>query len=1047
MSSRLSFARSLHIRIKNGVSSAPLGYASVLKFGIPVIPPRTPGKIEVIESPILKYAQEFADSHREIGYLTDNRLSQDSYNYASLKLSYLKKGLSESQANTQAKKDVIKNLEVRSLELDLIQNQALKIGIPSFQPKSHLEQIETLTKKVEDRKAEYLIIEAREKLEGTLALKFQYGDMTPLTLSNVSVLQPIQYFIFVKEHPEYHKVLLQPIIGEDQGKAESLEEKNSIGGRFTAFDYSMTPKNSYFLTFSKIGKSNIDLVTMTNDTGSSEKKVKRNVAKKESTEIGDNQDELIDADAAAIDAAETEDVEDEAAEIARAQYTMRLSAQLKENDFSFTLTDLEKIPNSIDRTQLVQDKLKKNFFSVESLSQSKIDLEQGRFISKDNGFPSAVNIPLDSFSRLPTVSSIKTLRHLLAIGDVSKELYEYLERQESGGGAKIDESIIGGGAGGGGDSNSLSAHSNIGKNYLFSDLSHIETLSNLKRYNDIPVNDGLNSVETDLKEAYVNTVLNVTDKLYTTPIKEQRILKEKFGNEFTFEESLSIDDLNSPIDQFAKDLITQQRLPPKGPIIEEDGLIDLKNTNIFSSQPLYESFITNKYQSNNKEQQEEEEEQEEQQQQQQHQQQQLKEKQEDEENLKPNFQNILSDEALNIASGKSTMDPLYLLDANNNRSTLLYQNSTKKQQQQQQPSSVNFQTEQEIESNPTTLFDKFVEKYILPENIESYSKRHAKRIIQDEDRIKSQLNQELLLKQQQQQQHNQNSIKKEPTLILDGPTYERLSILKLNHKETTNLQTKTNIEMEIVEILESLTNQSLTTRKNAHNHLYPEYKNAPKAIVNEKNISEDLIRYVIDSDLVSHKYNVAPTIDKEDKVDFRTLKLDSETEHQYAHHIKEFRDKDAKGLISQQDAFEFTNYINYLKECSTTSPIIQSLKSSIHMKSNNNELIDQFNAESLEKDTTTTTTDKLSPEGLFFKQLGEMFPTEADKEIAINTLLYQNNKKQKIQKLENDLVNAASKDSTIRIPYPKELNQSLADAKVEFSKKTLTSKDQFDFDN
>ncbi|EAL61871.1 hypothetical protein DDB_G0291175 [Dictyostelium discoideum AX4] len=1033
MSSGISFARNLHIRIKNGVTSAPFGYASVLKFGIPVIPPRTPGKIEVIESPILKYAQEFADSHREIGYLTDNRLSQDAYNYASLKLSYMKKGLSESQANTQAKKDVIKNLEVRSLELDLIQNQALKIGIPSFQPKSHLEQINTLTKKVEDRRAEYEIIEAREKLEGTLALKFQYGDMTPLTLSNVSLLSPIQYFIFVKEHPEYHKVLLQPI-GEDQGKV-NLEEINSSGGRFTAYDYSMNPKNSFFLTFSKSGKSYMDLVTMGNDMVL-EKGVKRKVAKKESTKDEDDDEDGVDDDeeTTITESEETEDVEYEAAEKARAQYTMRLSAKLKENDFSFTLTDLEKIPNSIDRTQLVQDKLKKNFFSVESLSQSKIDVEQGRFISKDNGFPSAANIPLDSFSRLPTVSSIKTLRHLLSIGDVSKELYEYLERQESGGGAKIDESVIGGGSDKNGNS-SLSADSNIGKNYLFSDLSHIETLSNLKRYNDIPVNDGLNSVETDLKETYVNTVLNVTDKLYTAPIKEQRILKEKFSNEFTFEESLSIDDLNSPIDEFAEDLITQS--PPKGPIIEEDGLIDLKNTNIFSSQPLYESFITNKYQSNTKEEEEEEEEQK---------QQQLKEKKEDEEYQKPNFQNILSDEALNIASGKSTMDPLYLLDANNNRSTLLYQNSTKKQQQQPSSSSVNSQTEQEIESNPTTtLFDKFFEKYILPENIVSYSKYHAKRIIQDENRIKSQLNQELLLKQQQEQQHNQNSINKDQTLILDGPTYERLSILKLNHKETTDLQIKTDIEMEIVEILESLTNQSLTARKNAHNHLYPEYKNASKSIINEKKISEDLIRYVIDSDLISHKYNVAPSIDKEDKVDFRTLKLDPETEHQYAHHIKEFRDKDAKGLISQQDAFEFTNYINYLKESSATSPIIQSLKSSIHMKSNNNELIDQFNAESLEKDTTTT--DKLSPEGLFFKQLGEMFPSEADKEIAINTLLYQNNKNQKIQKLENDLVNAISKDSTIRIPSPKELNQSLADAKVEFSKKTLTSKDQFDFDN
>ncbi|KAN0008789.1 hypothetical protein ACTFIU_002082 [Dictyostelium citrinum] len=1062
MSSGISFIRNLHIRIKNGVSTAPFGYTSVLKFGVPVIPPRNPGKIEVIESPILQYAQEFADSHNEIGYLSDNRLSQDAYNYAGLKLSYLKKGLSELQAEIQAKRDVVKNLEVRSLELDLIQNQALKIGIPSFQPKSHLEHIETLVKKVNNRKNEYDYIEKRENLESSLAIKFQYGDMAPLTVSHISTFTPFEYFIFVKEHPEYQKVLFQPIRDSEEKvipDAERNTESNKdlddeqpekvkglprILSKYSVEDYSLDPKNKYFDEFSKSSKSYDILVEK-------EQKKKRRPAKntleaiaalEEETKKDNNNSNYNSKNFSGSSSSSSSSGSSSryAVSYTKPEYTMKLDAKLKENDVNFTLADIENIPNTIDRTRLLQDRLKKNFFSVESLSQSKINVEQGRFISKENEFPSAADISLDSFSRLPTVSSIKTLKHLLAMGELSKELLDYLSRQESG--AKTVESTTkfnnnnyeeeDDNGDKNDDDDSLSAESNIRKNYLFSDFSHIDTLKNLKRYNDIPINDGLNSIETDLKETYITTVLNVTDKLYTTPINEQRVLKEKFGNEFTFEESKSMDDPNTSLDQFTRDLTTNQQPPLKGPSIEDDGKIDLKNTNIFSNQSLYESFITNNYikelEANELINQES-----------------INNNNNKEEDQKIDFQNILSNEAINIANGKSTIDPLYLLNANNNRSTLLYQNSRK--QQQPSPSSSINETEEinkEIESKPSTLFNKFFEKYILPQDIEGYSKYHAKRIIEDEDRIKSKLNQELLLKQYQQ---NQNSIAKDQSIILDGPTYEKLSTLKLNFNNTEDSTERADIKLEIIKTLEQLTNQTLANRKDAHNALYPEYKNISDLTGSEKKISEDLIRDTIDSNITTHKYNAATTIGKEDKVDFRTLKLDPETENKFAHYIKEFRDKDAKGLISQQDAFEFTNFINFLKEDSTTSPIIQTLKSSIHMKSNNNELIDQFNAESLEKDTTTTgELDQLSDEALVFKQLKEMFPLEYDKESAINNLLYQNYNKQMIQKLENDLINAISNDSD-HIPSSKVLNQTLAEAKVEFSKKDLTSSKQSDFDN
>ncbi|KAN0023531.1 hypothetical protein ACTFIV_007917 [Dictyostelium citrinum] len=1048
MSSGISFIRNLHIRIKNGVSTAPFGYTSVLKFGVPVIPPRNPGKIEVIESPILQYAQEFADSHNEIGYLSDNRLSQDAYNYAGLKLSYLKKGLSELQAEIQAKRDVVKNLEVRSLELDLIQNQALKIGIPSFQPKSHLEHIETLVKKVNNRKNEYDYIEKRENLESSLAIKFQYGDMAPLTASHISTFTPFEYFIFVKEHPEYQKVLFQPIRDSEEKvipDAERNTESNKnldeqpvkmkglprILSKYSVEDYSLDPKNKYFDEFSKSSKSYDILVEK-------EEKKRRRPSKSTLAAIAELKEETKKDNNNSYNNSKNFSGSGYSVTYTKPEYTMKLNAKLKENDVNFTLADIENIPNTIDRTRLLQDRLKKNFFSVESLSQSKINIEQGRFISKENEFPSAADISLDSFSRLPTVSSIKTLKHLLAMGELSKELLDYLSRQESG--AKTVESTTKFNNNnyeeeeeeddnGNKNDDSLSAESNIRKNSLFSDFSHIDTLKNLKRYNDIPINDGLNSIETDLKETYITTVLNVTDKLYTTPINEQRVLKEKFGNQFTFEESKSIDDPNTPLDQFTQDLTTNQQSPLKGPSIEDDGKIDLKNTNIFSNQSLYESFITNNYIkeleanelinqesiNNNKE-----------------------------EDQKVDFQNILSNEAINIANGKSTIDPLYLLNANNNRSTLLYQNS-RKQQPLPSPSPIN-ETEEinkEIESKPSTLFNKFFERYILPQDIEGYSKYHAKRIIENEDRIKSKLNQELLLKQYQQ---NQNSIAKDQSIILDGPTYEKLSTLKLNFNNTEDPTERADIKLEIIRTLEQLTNQTLANRKDAHNALYPEYKNISDLTGSEKKISEDLIRDTIDSNITTHKYNAATTSSKEDKVDFRTLKLDPETENKFAHYIKDFRDKDAKGHISQQDSFEFTNFINFLKEDSTTSPIIQTLKSSIHMKSNNNELIDQFNAESLEKDTTTGELDQLSDEALVFKQLKEMFPLEYDKESAINNLLYQNYNKQMIQKLENDLINAISNDSD-HIPSSKVLNQTLAEAKVEFSKKDLTSSKQSDFDN
>ncbi|KAK5579960.1 hypothetical protein RB653_009649 [Dictyostelium firmibasis] len=1033
--SGISFIRNLHIRIKNGVSTPPVGYAAMLRFGAAHIPARKPGKIVSVDSPILKYAQDFADSHRDIGYLSDNRLSQDAYNYAGLKLSYLKKGLNEQQADIQAKRDVVKNLEIRSMELDLIQNQALKIGIPSFQPKTHLEHIETLSKKISDRKNEYTYIEKRENLEAALAIKFQYGDMKPLPFSQVSMFSPIEYFVFVKEHPEYQNVLFQPICQDeekvvpdelksennkhiniedkemDEDRLDDLDEDSDSRGAASGFkisDYAMSSKNRYFVNFSKGTQSYNNLIS---DIESIEFNSEDELKGEEDEQLGSG---------VTTNFNETDDILDE--------YENSLDeTKLKRDDICIELVDLKTLPDRIERNQLIEDKLKKNFYSKESLSQSKINIDQGRFIYQESGFPSAADIPLDKYARLPTVSSIKTLRHFLSIGGLSQELLEYLERQDGGRVDSEDQEVV--------QKDSIneiySAESNIRKNYLLSDLSHIETLKNLKRYNDIPVNDRLNSTETDLKETYVNTVLNVTDKLYTTPIDEQRLLKKKFGNEFIFEET-NIDQPNQPIDPLKQLEGGIETTPPlRGPIIEEDGLIDLRNTNIFSHQNLYESYVTNNYinkleaQSNDqqsleglistKEQSEEEEE-------------------------KVDFQSLLSTEALNIASGKSTIDPLYLLNANNNRSTLLYQNSRNQQQQQPWFNDANEidREDDDVPSSPIS-FDRFFENYILPNDIEQYSKHYAPRIIKCEDRIKSKLNQELLLKQHQ---HNQDSIIKDRNLIIDGPTYERLSLLKLKFDNSDDPKEKSSIKFEVIKALEEKSNQTLADRENSHNALYPEYYGSTEKVIKEKKISEELIRDVIDSGVASHQYNAATNSDKEDKVDFRSLTLDAETEHKFAKEIKEFRDKDSKGLITDHDSFEFTNYINYLKEASTTSPVIQAIKSSIHMKSNNNEMIDQFNTQYLEQDIGTgEDVNQLSKEALTFKQLEEMFPLESDRESALNTLLFQNTYQQKIQKLEDDFINAASNDTTF-IPQSKVLSQTLADAQVEFTKENTSPKKQ-----
>ncbi|EGC32082.1 hypothetical protein DICPUDRAFT_156005 [Dictyostelium purpureum] len=959
-----SFLRTVHIRVKKGIIPPPAGYTALLRVREP-FDPEKPKNLEIIESPLLNYAKEFAETHREVGYLSDGRLSQDSYNFAGLKLQYLKKGFSENQADLQAKRDVVKNLEIRSMELDLIQTQATKIGIPSFQPKTHLELIQSLAKKVNNRRIEYLNVEKREILETSLKLKIQYNDISPLQFSQISNFTPIEYFTFIREHPEFQKVLLLPVVeekkevsnnnqnsgatnmdfksvsnseyDEDYENDEAEENKknefaqevlggdvniNAVHAGYQVTDYYLVPENLYFNPPAYAGDliykpglnsyvpESSDLIK--EELEETEKELYQQVQP-------DLESDLLGFHERDLDLERYERETDE--------------AKLQEDDFCITLADINSIPEEVERTTLIKNQLRKNFFTKDSLEQSKIGVDSDRFVSKDDSFPSASDFTLNKYSRYPTVSAIKTLRHLFLQDQISNELHQYLERQD---GAGVQERV--------------SQDYNIQKNYLSSDLSNIDSMEQLSKYNEIIKGNKSDSKDVEFKELYINTVLGVTDNIYLNPINEQKILKKKYGNDFVFEEEI----LQRSPEEEKKDILNKISVEDlksmKGPVFGEDGAIDLQRTNIYSPNQLYESTITDAYKNKYIEQIEKEE----------------KELQ-DKEIQKETFQEFVSDEIDRVVKGESSIDPVYLLDANNNRVLLNEDDNNNNENNNNELPNVDT-TKQ---PRKKTSFASFYERYILPTDIKEYAEYYKKDIVSNADaaRMKAQDLTTNIGKQEER--------------------YEEIKELVRDTSDPTDVSVaKEYLVKEMIGINPSLT---ITEHKwNEHQKLYSEfYKDNSQ--VELKQDTDNLASAYLSVESSEHRYNAAPSFQDEDKVDFRTLQLDSETETKYAKEIKEFRDKAAKGEITDELSYEFTNYINYLKERDLTTPLVKKVRSKLFFKDHRNEMIDVYNEQlmsSLENDTTAAQEEEeVSDVEKNLKQLGEMIPDEKLREMTINNIL------------------------------------------------------------
>eukprot|EP01133_Synstelium_polycarpum_P000398 gene398-471_t len=264
-----NFFQTLKVEVMNSMADIPLGLKTMLAEGVPAThPPRPAGKVPVVFSPIDRYAREFAKQYPDVGYLeydeegdgealrpTDDlvpsrrtlmrqqrdtrdyysaindddtleddefelELSQDAFNFANLKIAALKRGLSMSQATTQATRDIFNVLERREIEMNLIRQQAESIGIPSFDPEKHLRYLTKLYKTISDRREEFVYMTHRETLEEVLRMKKYYGETSPLTFEQVANFRPAEFDRFIAEHPEYSEQLSQPLAISEADKAK-----------------------------------------------------------------------------------------------------------------------------------------------------------------------------------------------------------------------------------------------------------------------------------------------------------------------------------------------------------------------------------------------------------------------------------------------------------------------------------------------------------------------------------------------------------------------------------------------------------------------------------------------------------------------------------------------------------------------------------------------------------------------------------------------------------------------------------------------------------
>ncbi|KYR00474.1 hypothetical protein DLAC_02477 [Tieghemostelium lacteum] len=495
--SRISFATSQwKIKIKRGINRIPIGFNQILMEGIPYsLPPKPQKKLRVIESPILEYAKEFANEHREIGYLDDGRLSQDSMNFSYMKFNYLKKGLSFQQASLQAKRDLVKQIEIRSMELDMIQNQALKMGIPSFRPKTHLEHIDHLYQKVQERKDEFESINRRESLEETLRVKVLYNDFTPLTFTQVSPLTPKEFVKFVKEHADYKKILSYPVT-EDKKSSEEEESDDlpdeSTGDKEAQQQQQQQQKKqeevSQILQKSGPNILGFTLEDYNNALGFNKTSNKKSggEAGQEKSLLGDFEKSLADFESQMGDSSSPSSA------------MMGIVNQMQDINF------ISNIKSGMDKSLIGN----LNDYSIQlNPNSGRLELISSSTIEKD--LKQKVGNKFKKNSRLSIISSIETMHHLSGEGKVSAELMAYVNRDEGSSSASTGVSTA---------SKEYALYKSS-LSYIKNDLSNIDQLKQLIDYNEIPLDfsEDSQSKSDQLEDSIKTTINEISQEIYVNP--------------------------------------------------------------------------------------------------------------------------------------------------------------------------------------------------------------------------------------------------------------------------------------------------------------------------------------------------------------------------------------------------------------------------------------------------------------------------------------------------------------------------------------------------
>jgi len=922
--SRVSFARTFRTKVKLGMKSFPSGFNSMILEGIPYMTPPRYRHLETIDSPVLKYAQQFANEHQEIGYLSDSRLSQDAYNFAYTKVAYMKKGLNEGQATLQAKRDLVKNIEIRSMELDMIQNQALKLGIPSFQPKKHLDHINTLLEKVVQRKEEYNEISKREALEETLKIKTFYGDTTPLSFSQVSSFTPIEYFQFIKEHPEYKVILRQDIV-KDSGSGVGQQQQQQQDSSSNDIDSINQSEEKHAKVLSGKGNNN------ENNTPAVEgEQQQQDNIQLDDLAATDIPKPIIISDKNFLGYSHVDyllsDLNNPHLKIFNATLTgvslsaaQAASAELASGTVSAFEKELKDFENRlssgipINRGKLIEESLRKNF--TNHLQDLDITVQDGKFINQSLYFPSAArNNKQKQNNRLPIISSLKSIHHLISQGKCSQELIDFIkkERESSVNNNEGDENN---------NNNNNSNNNSIKNNYVLSDLSNLDSLQHLTRYNEISSNASIkptlmDSEQEKLRVAFIDTVTDVVNDIYTDVNPDFTYIKNRFKNDFNFEDyeegqelqqqqqehqQVDIDEISTIKIKMAKERMeldekdstqdnnTTSTIPSgkynkdysiayqtdKNVTVDQDGYIDLSKTNIYSNQEISDSIIRDNHFDKES---------------------QLFANQfkteiygltniDIEANKKtPFIQDIVNNETVSIVQGTSTFDPEVLLSLNENRS-------------------------------------------FLAGNKANETSHRLRAIYEDSEQAIAQ----------------QSSI-------------------------------EAGFISETIALAES----------------YPEYLlPGSSAAIKEKQDSESLLAMIAAERDLKATLHLNNTRDQEEKVDFRSLDIDQETQNRFAKQINQFREKESKGLLSDEDYFEFTNYLNFLKAQSEEPEIVSHIRDVVGLPTSSNNIIDQYNNELMKQlqgeiDASHIT---LNPSQLALQKIKDMFPDEKDRDEIVSLLL------------------------------------------------------------